>query len=196
MAVNVQSEAPGASKISGDTLLLESVKILLKRVRLHQAVSYDSADVDEGPLAVSLNLSGGKTRILLSTIPAGTYDRVKFRVHRPEDLEPIPDPIFRDGPSGDQRYSVVIQGVWNGVPFTYRSRRGTEQDLTLIPPLRVGGGTIVTVTLRVNPYGWFEEGGTLLNPMDESDAERIDDRIKDSFGRASVDEGTGYEGAP
>jgi hypothetical protein len=50
--------------------------------------------------------------------------------------------------------------------------------------------------VRVNPYGWFEEDGALLNPLDKSDAERIDDRIKESFGRASVDEGSGYDGEP
>jgi len=164
-------------------LQLTSVKVLLKRARLHLSTSEDSADIQEGPLAVVLNPGGAKTDITLSTIPEGSYDRIRFRLHKPEDTEPIPDPEFRSGASGDERYSVIVRGTWNGMPFRFRSRQNAEQEHEIRPPLRVTAGSVAEVALVVDPYSWFEGPGGTLDPTLEQNAGLIDERIRESFCR-------------
>ena len=175
--------AVAMQKPLGESLQLTSVKVLLKRARLHTSTSEDSADIQEGPLAVVLNPGGAKTDITLSTIPEGSYDRIRFRLHKPEETEPIPDPEFRSGTSGDERYSVIVRGTWNGMPFLFRSRQNAEQQHELRPPLRVTSGSVVEVTLLVDPYSWFEGPGGTLDPTLEQNADLIDERIRESFCR-------------
>jgi hypothetical protein len=113
---------------------------------------------------------------------------VKFRIHKPEDLEPIPDPDFRDGESGQLRYSVIVRGSYNGVSFVYRSREGASQETRLNSPITVTDDRTVNVTLVVNPQGWFERNGQALDPSDPANVSLIDNAIKDSFSRAFKDD--------
>lgn len=180
------STTPGSSD-ARTAIVLQSAKVLLKQVKFHNALSDDSLDVKVGPVAVLLALSGGSTEFLVSPVPAGLYDQVRFHLHKPEDSEPIPDPEFREGSSGDQRFSVIVRGEYNGVPFVYKSRRNTEQRMDIAPPLSVEDGVPVNVTLVVDPNMWFTNNGVEIDPTDPQNADMIDDLIKASFRSAFKD---------
>ena len=103
------------------------------------------------------------------------------------NFEPIPDPEFREGPTGDQRYSVIVRGTFDGRSFVYKSRQNAEQEIRVSSPIPVSDNGVVNVTLVVNPYEWFKENDDYLDPADPSNSGNIDDAIKTSFARAFKD---------
>lgn len=192
------SSAPGSSlsmkvdmsalaKTAGDTVIIESAKLMLKSIKFKTDFE-DSLDYKTGPFIVNLDLNGGITQIAATDIPNGIYDKIKFKIHKPEDDEAISDSDFVAGADSDKRFSVVIRGTYNGTPFLYRSKKDIEQELEINPPLVVTDSTNdVNATLLVAPAGWFMEEGNYLDPNNESNREDIDDNIKRSFKKAMKD---------
>ena len=175
--------AGGIQKPSAQSLELSSVKVLLKSIRVHSKRFEGKADILQSPVVLVLSLSGARTSLALSTIAEGIYDRVRFRLHKAGVAEPIPDPEFLSGASGDHRYSVIVNGMWNGMPFTFRSQQNADQEYELQPAARVASGTTTEVTLLVDPYSWFEGPAGPLGPNRAENISLIDSRIKQSFCR-------------
>ena len=91
---------------------------------------------------------------------------------------------------------MIVRGMRNGMPFTYRSRQSTEQEHELTPPLRVASGTIVAATLLTDPRTWSEGPNGTLDPTLEQNAQLIDDRITQSFCRTGTGNGGCYDSLP
>lgn len=166
---------------------VESAKVLIKNIKFHQFPSDDANDVKVGPYAVSLSLTGNSTTVLATRVPPGMYDRVRFTLHKPEDFEPIPDPEFREGESGQLRYSVIVRGTYNGAGFVYKSRENASQEVRLDAPITVSDEGSVNVTMTVDPHSWFFRNGQELDPTNPANAQAIDNAIKASFARAFKD---------
>ncbi len=173
-----------AKGIAGDTVILTSAKVLLKNIKFKSSIDEDSLDFKVGPIVVELNLAGGVTNISAGKIPNGTYDKVKFKIHKPEDDSEIADTSFTTG----ERYSMIISGTYNGTPFTYRSKKDIEQELRIEPPMVISDSlTDANTTLLVAPNVWFKKNGVYIDPALESNRSDIDDNIKKSFKKAIKD---------
>jgi hypothetical protein len=183
--LSVQAAGSVLHKVNHETLHITSVKVLLKRIAFSQATSDDSADVHTGSIVVDLNLDAKMTPVTATRVRAGVYDRVRFDIHKPEDLESIPDSSFRMGASGNDRYSVVVTGLYHDTPFTFTSRESAHQELVLVPPVTVTEDGTVNVTLKIDPYAWFTVNGLVLDPFNQN--KQIDDRVKGSFASAFKD---------
>ncbi|NOS84939.1 MAG: hypothetical protein HOP31_07350 [Ignavibacteria bacterium] len=172
---------------SGDTvdnsgiLLLDTVKILLKDIKLNVANSSDSSNSKVGPFVLYLDLNqvGGTNFIGSNLIPVGTYDKLNFEVHKLGDTETPPDPEFLDA---NGRYSVVVKGSYNGVRFIYKSDKSAKQKLTF-PNSLVVTETSTNVTLRILPYLWFVNAATneYMDPTDPANDGEIENNIKDNI---------------
>lgn len=186
------------NKTTSDSLQLTEVKILLRDVKLEQ----ESADkvtggghhgegdeivVRVGPFVVNLSLTSLTTDFIVSEIPAGSYDEIKFKIHRLEETEIPPDPEFIDGTDSTKRYSVIVKGTYNGNPFIYKSSKSAHQKLKLDEPLVVEENTMTNLTITVDPYTWFYEHGNLLDPTDANNMDEIDHNISASFRNAFRD---------
>jgi len=170
------------TKAAADTLQLDTVKILMRNIQFKSTFD-DSLDFQTGMLVVRLNLTGTPNVIAVSDLPNGTYDRVKFRLHKPEDFETPPDPEFKIGTSGNERFSVIVKGRFNGSTFLFRSNEGVDQELSLSPPLVVSDSLAsVNVTILVDPTSWFvSSGGGLLDPSNLGNENEIENNIETSF---------------
>lgn len=183
--LSIQAAESVLHKPSHEVLHLTSVKVLIKRIVFSQAQSDDSADVYTGPLVVNLNLEGTMTTLAVTRVRAGVYDRVRFVLHKPEDDEVLSDPAFRTGSSGDERFSVVITGLYHETPFTFTFRESARQELRMGTPMEVPESGVVNVTLKIDPYIWFQDNGLFLDPVVQG--KQVDDRIKASFATAFRD---------
>lgn len=183
--LSVQAAGSVLHKVNHETLHITSVKILLKRIAFSRATSDDSSDVHTGSIVVDLNLAAKMTPVTATRVRAGVYDRVRFDIHKPEDRESIPDSSFRLGSSGNERYSVVVTGLYHDTPFTFTSRESARQELVLVPPVAVTEDGTVNVTMKIDPYAWFTVNGLVLDPFNQD--KQIDDRVKGSFGSAFKD---------
>ncbi len=170
-------------KPSDSHVVLDTVKILLKTIQFHSDSEGDSLDFRTESQVLNLDLSGAVNTLATADLPLGTYDKVSFRIHKPEDDEDPGDPDFKEGTSGNERFCVVIDGTYEGTAFTFKSRRSTKQRVDIDPPLVIDEeGLDVNVTLTVDVNSWFmDEDGNPLNPLEEGDEDEIDDAIRRSF---------------
>lgn len=145
-----------------------------------------SKQIKGGPIVVQLNVAGINQVMTSGIIPTGTYSKVKFQLHKPEDTEPIPDPDFREGSSGNKRYSFIIKGTYNGASFVYKSKKTINIVLDLTSPLNLSSKSNLTVLF--DKIKWFQNGSGVFDPSDGSHENEIDDNIKNSFRKAFKDD--------
>ncbi len=176
----------GLNKIGIDVIVLDTVKILLKDIKFRQAAG-DSSNVKVGPMVVKLNLTGTPTEFAAGNAVAGNYSKIKFRLHKPEDVDVISDPEFKSGISGDQRFSVIVKGKFNGTPFIYNSTKTATQEVNLKSAINLTADVKTNVTLSVDVNSWFHRGLLILDPTNTANKNDIDNNIKDSFKKAFRD---------
>ncbi len=145
-----------------------------------------SKQVKAGPIVVQLNVAGINQVMTSGIIPMGIYSKVKFQLHKPEDAETIPDPEFREGSSGNQRYSFIVKGKYNGVSFVYKTKKSINILLDLTSPLNLTAKSNLTVLF--DKIKWFQNGSSTFDPSEGSHENEIDDNIKNSFKKAFKDD--------
>lgn len=175
------------SKITDTALELDTVKILIRDIKIKSKSGSDSSSIKVGPFVVKLNLTGNTTDFAVSNIPPNSYERIKFEIHKIEASEPAPDPEFRDGTDESLRYSVIVKGKYNMVPFVYKSRKSAKQDLKLENPIIVDENGVANLTITVDPFTWFADGTNTLDPTNPANENDIDNKIKESFKKAFRD---------
>ncbi|MDQ3019078.1 MAG: hypothetical protein M3R36_00680 [Bacteroidota bacterium] len=160
------------------TLVLDTVKVLIKDIKLNVAGGSDSTNFKVGPYVFYLNLNSSINTLTSALIPAGTYDKVKFEIHKLENNEVPPDPDFLDA---NGRYSVVVKGSFNGVPFIFKSDKSAHQKLNFPNSLIITAGGRSNITIKVSPYMWFYENNSFLDPNDPANRNNIENNIKDNI---------------
>jgi hypothetical protein len=185
LQLSVKAPATVLGKVDHEILHLTSVKILLKEIEFSQAGSDDSLEIESGTQVISLSLDAKITSVVAAKIPPGVYDRIRFTIHKPEDQEQVADSVFRQGESGQERFSIVITGFYHDTPFTFKSRESNTMELQLPTPVTVVEDGVANVTLRIDPYLWFQTDGLFLDPFNQT--REIDDLIKASFAEAFRD---------
>jgi hypothetical protein len=184
MSFSVNSALP---KIAADDFQIQNVKLLVRNIKIKNQSFEDSLHVKTGPVVVDLNLEGKTTEFAYSEIPAGTYNRIRFEIHKIEDSEVPPDSEFKESNESSDRFSVIVKGQLNGELFTYKSRKSAVQDIKLAEDLIVEEGEEANLTITVDPFSWFYEGDKFLDPNDNSNDDKIDNNLKYSFKRAFCD---------
>lgn len=193
------------NKINLTSIELDTIKILIRDVKLenesdsaddesHSGMhsgpgsEYRSEDIKVGPFVVYLNLNGITTDFAVNNIPAGSYNEIKFKIHQIQGSEVPPDPEFKDGNDESHRYSVIVKGKYNSVPFIYKSRKSAHQKVRLDSLLVVQENSVTNLSISVDPASWFMDGQTELDPTDSSNAPIIDNNIARSFKSAFRDD--------
>lgn len=180
-------------KVSGNSnddplnIVIEQAKLLVKKVEFEVEGTENESEIEEGPFVINIDLAGGIKEISTGTIPSGSYDKVKFQIHKPDDNETPPDPEFKDGNSGNQRYSFIIKGTINGEPFVYKSKKSIGLSINLDSPLNVQNiqnNITVLLTQRI----WFLINGNTVDPREPGHENEIDDNLKNSFSQAFKDD--------
>lgn len=171
---------------NADSIRISKVRILVKRLKLHRSaedtVSGDK-EVKAGPFLITID-SAGQRSISSSTIQDGSYDKVKFEIHRFSSSEIstyLNDPIFADFVTGD-RYSTIIdcRVFKNGqsFPYSFRSEATSNLSLALDPPFTINNGTVGALLLQLQPSLTFKIGGELLDPRDPRNKKDIENGLK------------------
>jgi len=167
-----------------DTLIITSAKALINEVEVENQSPGISVHVN--PFVVTFNSNGTIQEIIGGQIPAGTYTKIKFKIHKPEETETPPDPEFKEGTSGSQRYSFIIKGTYNGNAFVYKSRQSASLILNF--PSGINFSTNKrNITIVFNKKSWFYKNG-LRDPRNSNNENEIDDNIRTSFKNAFLDD--------
>jgi len=168
-------------------IIITEAKCLIGEVELETEPSSSSINLPLNPFVVNLNSFSSAQLIASVNIPQGAYKKIKFQIHKPEDNETPQDPEFKTGESGNQRFSVIIKGTYNGNSFIYRSRKSVNLIFSLNNLLTVGE-TSRNLTFLINSSQWFTNNNTTIDPRNSSFEDIIDDNIKNSFKRIFRDD--------
>lgn len=178
LSLSVMSSADSTGD-SQNIIILDTVKILIKDIKLNVANNNpDSTNFKTGPFVLFLNLTSGINEISSAIIPAGTYDKIKFEIHKLNNNETVPDPEFADV---NGRYSVIVKGRYLGNHFIYRSDKSAHQILNFPGDISITSDILSNITLLVKPYIWFIRNDVYLDPRDPSNSNDIDNNIKDNI---------------
>lgn len=169
-----------------DSIHISKVRILVKRLKLHRSaedtVSGDK-EVKAGPFLITID-SAGQRSVTNSTIQDGTYDKVKFEIHRFSSSEIstyLNDPIFADFVTGD-RYSTIIDlKVYKSgqvFPFSFRSEATSNLSLALNPALTINNSNVGALLLQLQPSLTFRLGADILDPRDPRNKKDIENGLK------------------
>jgi hypothetical protein len=181
LSFSVMSSMDSVGDSQQDILVLDTVKVLIKDIKLNVANgNQDSTNFRVGPFVLFLNMSGAVKTITSSFIPAGEYEKIKFEVHKLNSDEVIPDPEFADA---GNRYSVIVKGTYLGERFVFKSDKSAHQLLSFPNTLTipVNADVPLNITMIIKPYIWFIEDGVYLDPREISNSNDIENNIKDNI---------------
>ena len=183
-----------------DSIIVTRARIVLKDLKLHRIDSdvdtlkdddkdhdgdKDDEDEDEGEVKVGPFIAvfdaSGEHIISEVMIPPGTYDRIKFEIHKlneNEDMALLNDSLFGDFVNGG-RYTVIIDG-WSYVggkkyAFTYKSSLTTNVEVAIDSGARFDSTKSYNLTLVFDPKIVFgRPGAPPYDPRDPDNHEAID----------------------
>jgi hypothetical protein len=160
-----------------DTIILRGAQLVLRKIELKkvEAAACDSlpetSDCEEfevGTTLVSLPLGATAVAAIVTVnAPAGRYDELEFKIHRPDASK---DAAFLALHPEFTGVSIRVTGTYSQAgtrsDFTFTSDLDASQEMGLDPPISVANGSPLNVTLRVDVATWFLNGaGTaLVNP--------------------------------
>ncbi len=181
--VTVSTKSDESTANPPASVVITEVKALISEVQFEQESTQNNQTITFSPFVVNLETSGSLREMTTDYMIRDFYTKIKFQVHKPEDTETPPDPEFV---SGNERYSFIIKGTYNGGSFIYKSKSSMNIVLSFGKTENFNlKQTHITVTFNEN--GWFKNGASDLDPRNPQNAGMIDNNIKNSFKRAFVD---------
>lgn len=175
----------GISDNPTGTLVITEAKALITEVEVE--ISSTNKSWHRDMFVINFDLNGNLKTELTSRMPKGTFKKIKFNVHKPEDNQTPPDPEFKIGNSGNQRFSFIVKGTYNGTPFVYRSRKSMNIVLNFETVTNIVNGNS-NLTMLVDKAKWFTVNGNIVDPNSSTYEDEIEDNIKSSFKRIFRDD--------
>ena len=180
---------------NGNEIEFTRVELILEEVEFERANASDACrsdddddddceEVESGPFAVSLPLSGTDPLIAFDAeIPVGEWGEVEF------EIEPRDDDDTGLNTSVPVDRSILVEGTWTpaggtSTSFSWTSDLDAEQEIEFSPPLSVTEDAPVNVTFRFGIDSWFRDGsGALIDPTQVNDdqEEIIEENIEASI---------------
>lgn len=168
---------------AGNTLVLDSVSVVLRKIHLQGSTEFGCEDADDdttgtvadsaedeedgcglvrmGPVLVQLPLDSGVAHQFTVTVDTGTYSSVQVQIHKPTGSN---DQAFLAEHPEYDGVSIRVVGTYNGTPFVYTTGVTDVQNITIDPPLVVPEG-VVSFTIELDLSTWFKNGaGGLVDP--------------------------------
>src|SRR5438067_12420675 len=176
---------PAATGVS-----LSRIRVALRELELRSRDGSKRAEIALGPVVIDLGAadltSAGVQKVLDSTVPAGTYDKIKFEIHRLQAADKVAgaDDLVKAGAS------ILIDGTFNGTAFQFATALEAEQELE---GKFVIDSTSQNITLNFDPSKWFVSGTTPLDPSDPANKLAIEANIKSSLAAFQDDDEPGHE---
>ncbi len=217
LSVGVPAAAPSPSIVpdfpfdirvaQGDQeMLLDRVSFVVRNIKLESELSdcpgsESSSDdgcveFDAGPVIVDLPVNGEPPQtISVTNLPDGTYDELRFKVHKPEDNTPEDLAFITANPEFDG-VSILATGTFDAdvtdanpaVSFTFVTDLNREQRNQITPfTVEAGVGGNINVTFTVDVDTWFRDAtGALIDPATALKGEVNENVVKDNI-EASIE---------
>lgn len=146
-----------ATDSEGNELTVDLALLLVEGIRLRPrgvaSCGDDSCESADGSLLLRVPLDGSvRSRGPVAQMDATVYEEIRFQL-RPATSA---DTAVVDSFPGLQGASVVVEGSYNGEPFTYTSDVSTRAEIAISPALDLSSSpSAANVTLAAPVSSWF-----------------------------------------
>jgi hypothetical protein len=195
-----QAPAAGANTditvtVGANTVIITKAQMVVRRVKLKPAdtdaadCSDDDSSADDcstihtGPVLVDIPVTANVVATVSAAVPAGTYSRVDFRIHKATD--DAADAAFVAANPSFEDVSIRVEGTYNGSPFVFTTDMTEKQEVALASPLVVEEGVTPNLTIQVDMSSWFKSGTTVINPATANKGGASENLVKNNI-RASL----------
>ncbi|MDD8019367.1 MAG: hypothetical protein PHP42_13425 [Bacteroidota bacterium] len=206
---------------TADSLRIDSVIVVLQRIKFESSidtVKLDSTGTDttetekemevtfKGPFVVHVR-DTSSVDFANQVLPAGTYNGIKFKIHRlqpgekHEDSDEHNHHAMQPNDSSFQNHSIVIWGSvkQNGIWILFKKSFDIEVEFKLKGTFTVTSSTsTIKMALRFNTGDWFKDikTGALLDPTDPNALKGIEKAIEKSFENGKGGKDSNGDGHP
>jgi hypothetical protein len=188
-ASGAAAAASSALTVAGGRVQIDELWMVIRDVKLGIPGQPGEVSAGNGPFLLHLAgtaLGGGVTQEFSIEVPAGTYDELRFIVHKLEDGQRIGVPEL-DGPRASIAMRLTVDGTDH---LTFTSELNEAQ--------RFGGTFVVeegsapdNITISIDPSGWFQDGSGFLDPRESANRQDIEDAIRTSIDAFEDDDRNG-----
>lgn len=164
-----------------DSILIDNIRLILGKSYFLESEDTLFINRGENPRQLSFDQQSANPVLLAGgTFPEGTYEQIKLTIPKaPTETSALIDEDFTNG---DIRYTLIVEGTYNGEDFRYRSERVFEPEFALQPAITVPEFNQAFAFLISNDVeGWFLSGNGLLDPGNPDNSTEINDNIEQLF---------------
>jgi hypothetical protein len=188
-ATHMKSGSVTGGGLTCDSVVISRARILISTIKLHidENDTAGKGTIKAGPFIAEFTPSA-ENILSTVTIPPGTYDKMKFEIHKLDDKSDaslINSPVFGDFVNGG-RYTAIIDGkaYVNGIgyDFSFKSSRSDNVEIKLNPPVSFSAGSSYNLALIFDPVLVFGQTGSRpLDPRSTDNHNEIEELIKDAL---------------
>jgi hypothetical protein len=185
LSVSMRAGSPAAAAavapralVAGTGIQLTRARVVVRRVELRNAGTAAMDEVASGPYLLDLSgasLEGGVSKVLDASFVPGSYDEIRFELHKPDNTETGANASLKD--MIDAQASIIADGTIDGAAFTFTTAVTADQRFQGTIDLKDGSN----LTLNVDASSWFSVNGSRLDPRNEQNRSQIENNIQNSF---------------
>ena len=183
-SVTLAKSVATSSNSTVDSIKVNRVRLFVRRMKLHTDSQDTSGEKTLKTDPFVITFQGQATTVADFSVPEGTYDKVKFEFHRPEESQVtayLGIPAFVDFVTNGRSsviYDVTLYKAGVAVDATYRSDMTANLSLKFNDPITLNAGSTSVVALKLDPAVVFSDDGDVLDPRDDRNESKIDNNIK------------------
>ncbi|MBW2526243.1 MAG: hypothetical protein JRI23_18830 [Deltaproteobacteria bacterium] len=157
------------------TLTLDRVRVAVSELELEGEEEEGDEEFETGARVVEIALDSTATEIVAESVPAGRYVELGLELMLADGSRGAAYADFDGG-------SIVVDGTFDGAPFTYRSSTAPELEFALGEPAEVPDGGEARIAVMFDVAAWFlGPDGLALDPSDPANRPAIEANILDSM---------------
>lgn len=179
--LNVENVGTAVER-EGNTVNVQEVKMLMDQFILDTDVEARIQANRPAILRYAESNAGSDISVFAGQIgfQYDTFTAIEIFIQQPDPQDNIPD---RDLITAEDRYSIFIEGTYNGEEFVYRSKTSFTKLMDFDSISINGEEETLAILLRSDVQSFLidPETGQILDPREESNSETIDALIEESF---------------
>lgn len=173
---------------TADSLRILKIRLLVSNIKLFSKFSDNNESngqvVKTGPALITADTSGYLITFAQGAVKEGNYEKIKLEFHRfptSELANYANDSVFADFAT-PERYSCIIDGIryaaGKAEAFTYNATTTANLSLKFDPAVEMDKDNINILLTELSPDLVFTDKGSLLDPADPGNANKIDNNIQ------------------
>lgn len=164
------------NEVEIDSLVITNFRMLISNIKLHgyNEVDEKNESLKVGPFLIQADSTYKLYFIAENTVPTGSYDKVKFEIHKFPDSERVKfenDEVFGDFATKD-KYTIIVSGYYyeNGseIPFTFKSNMTENLSIKFDSKIELTDDKINTLVIDIDPNLLFLKSGLIIRPTEEN----------------------------